>query len=144
MQATLRNRSSMVPEGHGQVPRSTRFISLTCLVCQTLVYRVKQVLYATADGGEGPILPGDDWAEQDLLMSASGWVEVSKICLVCGLFRRPVRQAKLMSLLMSRDTKRLMPCRTICRFRCLTDSSSRTDRGCNNTGGNFGVLLQSL
>lgn len=102
----------MVPDQHGQVPRSTRFISLTCLVCQTLVYRAKQVLYATADGGEGPVLPGDNWAEQDVLMSASGWVEVSKNCLVCGPPRHPLGPAKLMSLLMSRDTKRLMSSRT--------------------------------
>ncbi|KAH9938335.1 uncharacterized protein B0H18DRAFT_966708 [Fomitopsis serialis] len=88
VQATLRNRSSMVPDPHGQVPRSTRFISLTCLVCQTLVYRAKQVLYAAADGGEGPVLPGDNWAEQDVLMSASGWVEVSKNCLLPASFSK--------------------------------------------------------
>lgn len=97
-----------MPDEHSQVPRSTRFVSLTCFVCQTLVYRVKQVLYATADGGEGPVLPGDDWAEQDVLRSASGWVEVSKHCLVCDHFRHPPGPVQFMNLLMSRDAKRLM------------------------------------
>ena len=54
------------------------------------MYRVKQVLDVEADGGEGLVIPSDDWAEQDVLMSASGWVEVSQSCLVCIPFRRPL------------------------------------------------------
>ncbi|EPT03617.1 hypothetical protein FOMPIDRAFT_1035253 [Fomitopsis schrenkii] len=81
VQATLRCRGRTVPDPHGQVPRSTRFVSLTCLICHKVVYRVNQVVSSEADGGEGPVIHSDDWAEQDVLMSATGWVEVSLSCL---------------------------------------------------------------
>ncbi|KAI0787149.1 hypothetical protein BC629DRAFT_1723522 [Irpex lacteus] len=34
------------------------------------------------DGGEGPILPRDDWAESEILEGSNGWVQVSSNCLV--------------------------------------------------------------
>lgn len=60
-------------------------MSLTCLICQTLVYRVLQVITPDIDCGEGPIPPTEDWAESELLKTASGWIEVYKDCLVSGL-----------------------------------------------------------
>lgn len=47
-----------------------------------MVYRVQRILDPEVDNGEGPVLPADDWAERDLLKSATGWVEVSKGCSV--------------------------------------------------------------
>ncbi|KZT13055.1 uncharacterized protein LAESUDRAFT_27866 [Laetiporus sulphureus 93-53] len=76
---TLRSRTRPVPEQHGEL--ATRYVSLTCMLCQCLVYRVRQVVHLETDGGEGPVLPVDDWVEQDILKSATGWIEVSKGCM---------------------------------------------------------------
>lgn len=65
---------------------STRHVILTCLVCQTLVYRVLQTISPDVESGEGPVLPNEDWAEKDVLKSATGWIEVFKDCLVRTLF----------------------------------------------------------
>ncbi|KAJ3559213.1 hypothetical protein NM688_g479 [Phlebia brevispora] len=47
----------------------------------TLAYRVAQVISPDVENGEGPVLPNEDWAENEVLKSATGWVEVSKQCL---------------------------------------------------------------
>lgn len=41
-----------------------------------------QIVSPEVDSAEGPVLPTDDWAEQEVLKSTSGWVEVHKDCLV--------------------------------------------------------------
>lgn len=41
-----------------------------------------QTVSPDVEGGEGPVLPTDDWVENEVLKSATGWVEVSKSCLV--------------------------------------------------------------
>ena len=60
-------------------------MSLTCLVCQTLVYRVLQVITPDIDYGEGPVPPTEDWVESELLKTPSGWIEVYQDCIVSGL-----------------------------------------------------------
>ncbi|KAJ7639357.1 hypothetical protein FB45DRAFT_905382 [Roridomyces roridus] len=61
--------------------RRARYTSLTCLVCHVLVYRVHQILSPDTDTRDGPLLPSEDWVEQDLLKSSTGWIEVHKDCL---------------------------------------------------------------
>ncbi|TDL29529.1 hypothetical protein BD410DRAFT_779952 [Rickenella mellea] len=51
---------------------------LKCLVCNTDAYRVHQDLTPETEAREGPILPTDEWAERDTLLSKSGWIEVNK------------------------------------------------------------------
>ncbi|KAK7696036.1 hypothetical protein QCA50_000677 [Cerrena zonata] len=77
-QLTLRARSHAKEEKRGDDTILTRYMSLTCLVCQTLVYRVLQVITPDIDCGEGPLPPTEDWAESELLKTASGWIEVYK------------------------------------------------------------------
>src|ERR1700734_2664371 len=69
-QVTLRTRSGGVPVPNTE--RCTRYVTLSCLICQTIVYRVSQNMPMDIEGKEGPLLPTDDWAEQDILKSASG------------------------------------------------------------------------
>ncbi|KAH9948340.1 hypothetical protein B0H21DRAFT_777899 [Amylocystis lapponica] len=71
IQVTLRSRSRILQEQHGETSQSIRYTSLTCLFCHTLVYRSR----------EGPVMPTDDWAEQEMLKSSTGWIEVYKSCL---------------------------------------------------------------
>ncbi|KAJ7673225.1 hypothetical protein DFH06DRAFT_1467595 [Mycena polygramma] len=53
------------------------YTSLTCLNCRVLVYRVHRI-----DGdGHGPVMPTEEWVEQDILKSSSGWIEVHSHCL---------------------------------------------------------------
>lgn len=59
-----------------------RTVSLTCLVCKTLVYRITQAVVPGTESGEGMVLPTEDWVENEVLRSASGWIEVSKDILV--------------------------------------------------------------
>lgn len=47
-----------------------------------MVYRISQAVLPEVDGGEGPILPRDDWAESEILEGSNGWVQVSSNCLV--------------------------------------------------------------
>jgi hypothetical protein len=46
------------------------------------VYRVAQIIPPDMDAPEGPVLPTDEWVEDTVLTSASGWIEVAKACLV--------------------------------------------------------------
>ncbi|KAJ7887479.1 hypothetical protein B0H14DRAFT_3082019 [Mycena olivaceomarginata] len=61
--------------------RRARYTSLTCLICRILVYRVHQIVPLDADGRDGPLMPTEDWVEQDILKSPSGWIEVHSQCL---------------------------------------------------------------
>ncbi|KAJ7368793.1 hypothetical protein DFH08DRAFT_983290 [Mycena albidolilacea] len=61
--------------------RRARYTSLTCLICRVLVYRVHQIVPLDADGRDGPLMPTEDWVEQDILKSPSGWIEVHSQCL---------------------------------------------------------------
>ncbi|KAI0089147.1 hypothetical protein BDY19DRAFT_993374 [Irpex rosettiformis] len=80
-QLTLRNRGPRFQRTEGQIPKTIRYILLTCLVCQTVVYRISQIVLPEVDGGEGPVLPRDDWAESEILQGTDGWIQVSNDCL---------------------------------------------------------------
>ncbi|KAI0082449.1 hypothetical protein K474DRAFT_1731626 [Panus rudis PR-1116 ss-1] len=80
-QLTLRTRSRAKDQSQGDEIRLTRYMSLTCLICQTLVYRVLQVITPDLDSGEGPVPPTEDFAESELLKSSSGWIELYKDCI---------------------------------------------------------------
>ncbi|KAF7302095.1 SET domain-containing protein [Mycena indigotica] len=74
--ARVRSRSAAVSRN-----RRTRCTSVTCLVCQVLAYRVHQVIPLDGDSRDGPLLPTEDWVEQDVLKSSTGWIEVHQQCL---------------------------------------------------------------
>ncbi|KAI6127387.1 hypothetical protein EDD16DRAFT_1552655 [Pisolithus croceorrhizus] len=78
-QVTVRTRKigQPIPDS----PRLIRYTTLTCLICQTLAYRVQQLVPPDVDGQEGPLLPSSDWVEQETLKSGYGWIEVYKDCL---------------------------------------------------------------
>lgn len=78
-QLTMRTRK-MGPS-LGDTNRCIRHTTLTCLLCQTLSYRVQQLVPLDVEGQEGPLLPTYDWVEQDILMSSCGWIEVHAECL---------------------------------------------------------------
>ncbi|EPQ59003.1 hypothetical protein GLOTRDRAFT_135997 [Gloeophyllum trabeum ATCC 11539] len=78
-QVTLRKRTKVFKDEDRS--RWIRYMSLTCLLCEALVYRVLQVVPPEAEGNEGPVLPSEGWAEEEPLKSSSGWVEVHKQCL---------------------------------------------------------------
>ncbi|PSR75043.1 hypothetical protein PHLCEN_2v9373 [Hermanssonia centrifuga] len=77
-QLTLRSKGPRSEHKQGESIQPFRYVSLTCLICQTLVYRVAQINTPDVEGGEGPVIPSDEWAESDVLKSASGWIELSK------------------------------------------------------------------
>lgn len=57
-------------------------VSLSCLVCNTLVYRVAHTIHPGEEAREGPVVPSAEWAEEDVLRSSTGLVDVSSHCLV--------------------------------------------------------------
>ncbi|KAI5833802.1 hypothetical protein K523DRAFT_295234 [Schizophyllum commune Tattone D] len=75
-QLTLRDRSrsTQLPDS----PNAARYTSLTCLLCQTLVYRVQEIVSPENEVKEGPVLPSDNWVEVEVLRSADGWIEIHK------------------------------------------------------------------
>ncbi|TRM67860.1 hypothetical protein BD626DRAFT_107199 [Schizophyllum amplum] len=77
-QLTLRDRSRSSPLPDS--PNSARYTSLTCLLCQSLVYRVQEIIDHENESKEGPVLPSDNWVEVDVLRSTDGWVEIQKSC----------------------------------------------------------------
>ncbi|KAG6845443.1 hypothetical protein H0H87_009351 [Tephrocybe sp. NHM501043] len=79
-QLTVRTRTRGVPIAG--TPRFSRYITLTCLLCQLVVYRVYQMYTPEIEGRDGPLLPTEDWVERDILKSLNGWIEVHKDCLV--------------------------------------------------------------
>lgn len=57
-------------------------MTVTCLVCGLLTYRVAQRISPDLSNEEGPVLPTDDWVEKELCKSATGWIEINQGCLV--------------------------------------------------------------
>ena len=82
-QLTLRSR--IHPEPQSDSERLRRHTSLTCLICRLPIYRVLQSIPPDMDVAEGPVLPTEDWVEHEVLQSESGWIELSKQCLVSPL-----------------------------------------------------------
>lgn len=78
-QVTMRTRKMGL--SLGDTNRCIRYTTLTCLLCQTLAYRVQQLVPLDVEGQEGPLLPTYDWVEQDILMSSCGWIEIHAECL---------------------------------------------------------------
>ena len=66
-----------------------RYMSLTCLICDMLVYRVVQLFPPDVESTDGPVLPTEDWVEQETLKSSTGWFELSKACLVSSSIFSP-------------------------------------------------------
>ncbi|KIP07675.1 hypothetical protein PHLGIDRAFT_127453 [Phlebiopsis gigantea 11061_1 CR5-6] len=77
IQLTLRHKGSPTQSKTTEGTQPVRIVSLTCLICQTLVYRISQVSLPDVESGEGPVLPTDDWVEKEILKSTDGWIEVS-------------------------------------------------------------------
>jgi hypothetical protein len=82
-QLTLRSRINSSPQSGSEHLR--RHTSLTCLICRLSVYRVLQSIPPDMDVTEGPVLPTEEWVEQEVLQSGSGWIELAKQCLVSPL-----------------------------------------------------------
>jgi hypothetical protein len=87
-QLTLRIRARGVPITG--TPRCSRYTSLTCLICQVLVYRVHQVVPLDIEGKDGPLLPTEDWVEEEIMKSSNGWIETHIQCLVSFFSQRLV------------------------------------------------------
>ena len=85
-QLTLRSRQHSKAQSD-----SDRFLrrhtSLICLICRLSVYRVLQLIPPDMDSTEGPVLPTEEWAEDQVLQSGSGWIEMAKQCLVSPFAR---------------------------------------------------------
>ncbi|KAG6331869.1 hypothetical protein ID866_7220, partial [Astraeus odoratus] len=79
-QVTMRTRKMGQPTA--DPAHCIRHTTLTCLICETLAYRVQQLVPPNVDGQEGPLLPSSDWMEQETLKSSCGWIEVHRDCLV--------------------------------------------------------------
>ncbi|KAL4081397.1 hypothetical protein V8B97DRAFT_1922557 [Scleroderma yunnanense] len=78
-QMTMRTRKMGPPIP--DTARCIRYTTLTCLICQTLAYRVQQLVPLDIDDQQGPLLPSLDWVEQETLKSVHGFVEVHNTCL---------------------------------------------------------------
>lgn len=79
-QLSLRHHSysqSSAQEPNTQLRRSI----ISCLICQTAVYSVSRIIAADTEGRDGPVLPTDDWVEDEVLKGADGYVEVHSACL---------------------------------------------------------------
>lgn len=83
-QLALRSRTHAKPEPQSKEPMLRRYMSLTCLICDMLVYRVVQLFPPDVESTDGPVLPTEDWVEQETLKSSTGWFELSKACLTSG------------------------------------------------------------
>lgn len=46
------------------------------MVCNIAVYRVAVLVPPDSEAKEGPIMPTEDWVEQDVLLSKNGWIEI--------------------------------------------------------------------
>ncbi len=110
---TLRIRSP-VPREYGPKEASCLVVqhtSLSCLVCQTTVYRVAHEVMLAAAPKDGPVWPTNEWTESETLKSKSGWIEVylgSNGCMVSkfvyipyalGILQRCLEMATLSLLL---------------------------------------------
>lgn len=82
IQLTLRNKGPRTERKTGEKTEAVRVVSLTCLVCESLVYRISQAILPDVESGEGLVLPTDEWVENEVLKSADGWIEVSQEAMV--------------------------------------------------------------
>ena len=91
-QLTLRSRTHSEAQSD-----SDRFLrrhtSLTCLICRLSVYRVLQLIPPDMDSTEDPVSLAEEWAEDQVLQSVSGWVEMAKQCLVSPFARHKLHLA---------------------------------------------------
>ncbi|KJA29749.1 hypothetical protein HYPSUDRAFT_60602 [Hypholoma sublateritium FD-334 SS-4] len=55
-----------------------RFTLLTCLFCSLPVYRVYNVISQEVEGAEATLIPSEDWVENDIMKSSTGWIGVHK------------------------------------------------------------------
>jgi hypothetical protein len=95
-QLTLRTRTHSRFQSTSE-PLLRRYTSLTCLICRMSVYRVLQFIPPDLDPGEGPVLPTEEWVEQEILQSESGWIELTKLCLVSPLIFCPGHKSLFLS-----------------------------------------------
>ncbi|KAF8525314.1 hypothetical protein JB92DRAFT_2877459 [Gautieria morchelliformis] len=72
---TLRTRSR-AQELQTSPNKLLQHLALSCLACRSLVYRVSQEISRGYEAREGPVVPTEDWVEQEALLSKTGWVEV--------------------------------------------------------------------
>ena len=82
IQLTLRNKGPRTERRVGEKTEAARVVSLTCLICESLVYRISQVISPDVESSEGLVLPTDEWVEKEVLKSADGWTEVFQDALV--------------------------------------------------------------
>ncbi|EJD48593.1 hypothetical protein AURDEDRAFT_112994 [Auricularia subglabra TFB-10046 SS5] len=80
-QLTLRDRSRPSEP-------TVQHVSLSCLVCNQLVYRVAHSIRPGDEARDGPVVPTAEWAEQEVLRSATGQIDVSRGCLSGEALRR--------------------------------------------------------
>lgn len=74
-------RSKALPDSKDP-SKSIRYMSLICLNCQSLVYRVSRSSTLNGEERPGPVIPTEEWVEKDVLKTSTGKVEVHKGCLV--------------------------------------------------------------
>ena len=74
-------RSKAVPDLKDP-SKTMRYMSLICLNCQSLVYRVLRSSTPNGEERPGPVIPTEEWVEKDVLKTSTGTVEVHKGCLV--------------------------------------------------------------
>lgn len=53
------------------------------------------------DSAEGPVLPTEEWAEEQVLQSGSGWIEMAKQCLVSPFARHKIPGVFLSGILLT-------------------------------------------
>ncbi|KIY42899.1 hypothetical protein FISHEDRAFT_68277 [Fistulina hepatica ATCC 64428] len=108
-QLTFRNRARNRTFAHST--DYSRYTSVTCLVCQCITYRVNQLVSSDVEGKEGPVLPTDGWAEDQVLHSADGWIEVHESCLTgdgIERLKRSPRYSPLFSIVLPELTSPLI------------------------------------
>ncbi|KIJ56599.1 hypothetical protein M422DRAFT_22755 [Sphaerobolus stellatus SS14] len=72
---TLRTRDKAEPVDNSS-KNLIQHLSLSCLACKTHVYRIAQEVTPGTEAREGPILPSEDWYEEQTLCSKNGWIEI--------------------------------------------------------------------
>lgn len=85
-------------------------MSLICLNCQSLVYRVSRPSALDGEERAGPVIPTEEWVEKDVLKTSTGVVEVYKGCLVRSNSKYNGRHVYIIHFLMTRtDTGNYCP-----------------------------------
>ncbi|KAF8204689.1 hypothetical protein BJ912DRAFT_840667 [Pholiota molesta] len=80
--------TARVPSKAEPIPgtsRYSRFTVLTCLFCGLPVYRVHHTISLDVEGAESTLLPSEDWVENEIMKTATGWIDVHKDCLVSDI-----------------------------------------------------------